>query len=586
MERAHWPLASSAVVVGWLSALVVAAGAVVVADGPGGSTTYAGRTSAVAALTVATGIALVTAGIATWFGLQRRSIGSLAILAGLTWFAPVWVAYRGESLLVPSVAMLLVGLTFPFVVHLVLAYPTGKVVPVRARVFVILVYLEAIAGAVALALVRDPYFDPDCYSNCAVNSFLVRSLPDVARTIQSSDRWFVAITAAIFSAICVWRVTVGSQAARRSFVLVGAPAILFAATVLARIVVLASVRIEDPFDDTLLTIFVAEAAALVLVSIGMFAAFVRTRSERRAVARIVADLGEAPEPGSVQEALASAWGDPALRIAYPSSSGSRYIDASGRSIEEPRAGDGRTNIRLVRDDRTVAIVSHTGMMRDLDHEMGSALLLALENERLQAELLAELDELRASRARIVETSDDERRRLERDLHDGAQQRLLALSYDVRVAQTAAEKAQDEPSGTMLVHAIDQTQSALEALRQVAHGLYPAILAEAGLAAALETFADTSPTPIDLTVARDGRCPETVEAAAYFAVIEAVADAVDRQARLVRVSADRRDGRLEMTIDDDGSARISPMVAIEDRVGSAAGDVLVEPTSIRVTIPCE
>jgi signal transduction histidine kinase len=226
------------------------------------------------------------------------------------------------------------------------------------------------------------------------------------------------------------------------------------------------------------------------------------------------------------------------------------------------------------------------MMRDLDHEIGSALLLALENERLQAELLAELDELRASRSRIVEASDQERRRLERDLHDGAQQRLLALSYDVRVAHATAREAGDEPTGTLLLHAVDETQRALEALRQVAHGLYPAILAEAGLAAALGTFADTSFTAVELSDVEDDRYPEMVEAAAYFAVIEAVADAIDRQAGLVRVSAARRDGRLEMTIDDDGSARIAPLVAITDRVVSAAGDVVVEPTSIRVTIPCE
>ena len=586
MERVHSLLARWAVVGAGLLTLAVAASVIVIAQGPGGATTYAGRAPSVAALTVAAGLALVAAGIASWFGLQRRSIGWLAILAGLMWFSPVWVAYRGGMRLVPSIAMLLVGFTFPLVVHLVLAYPGGRVAPVLIRIFVFLVYVEAIAAAVALALLRDPYFDPSCYSNCAINTLLVRSLPSVARTIQRSDRWFVVIAAAVFCGICLWRMELGSRAARRSLAPVAVPAILFAAGTAARIVVLERVQVEDPFDDVLLTIFVVEAVALVLLATGMFAAFVRTRAERRSVARIVADLGDAPEPGSVQEALAEASGDPGLQIAYPTAGGAGYIDAQGRSTGDPFAGSGRSNIRLVRDDRTVAVVSHTGAIRDLEHEIGSALLLALENERLQAELLAELEELRASVSRIVETGDEERRRLERDLHDGAQQRLLALSYDVRLAHTAAREAGDEPAGALLAEAIDETQDALEALRQLAHGLYPAVLAEAGLAAAVATFADTAPIPIELTDRQEERYPEAVEAAAYFTVTEAVADAIDRGAGLVTVSARRQERHLIMTIDDDGSERISRMVEVVDRVGAAGGDVIVTPTKIQLELPCE
>src|SRR5205814_4787205 len=131
----------------------------------------------------------------------------------------------------------------------------------------------------------------------------------------------------------------------------------------------------------------------------------------------------------------------------------------------------------------VAIVNHTASVAELEPELRAAIRLALENERLQAEVLAQLRDLRASRTRIVETSDAERRRLEHDLHDGAQQRLLALSYDLRLARAAAEADGGREVATLLASAGDEAQAALGELRELAHGIYPAILAGAGLARA-------------------------------------------------------------------------------------------------------
>jgi signal transduction histidine kinase len=446
--------------------------------------------------------------------------------------------------------------------------------------------VEAFLAAIGLALVRDPFFDPACYSNCALNVFLVRSLPTVARAIQSADRWFVAAAAVSLIGMCFWRLASASRAARRTLAPVVLPGVLFAAATVARAVDLQHVGVENPFNDVLLTIFVVEAIALLLLAVGLSAAVWRTLSERRAVARIVTGLGEAPEPGSVQAALAAVLSDPGLRIAYPLTGEGRYIDARGRHVDGPVPGDGRVITRLVRADRTIAIVSQSAGTRELEQRLGPALLLALENERLQAELLAELEELRASRLRIVETTETERRRLERDLHDGAQQRLLALSYDVRRVRAAAESVADERTGTLLARAIDQTQTALEGLRRVAHGIYPAILAEAGLAAALATFADTAPLPVQLKGIEDRRYPGPVESAVYFSVVETVADAVDRGAGRVTVRASHEEGRLDLEVEDDGSERTSPMVSIIDRIGAAGGEVVAEPRRIRVSIPCE
>ncbi len=153
----------------------------------------------------------------------------------------------------------------------------------------------------------------------------------------------------------------------------------------------------------------------------------------------------------------------------------------------------------------------------------------MENERLQAELVAQLGELRASRARIVETAGAERRRLERNLHDGAQQHLLALSYDIRLARAGAAADGDTAAQMTLATAIEETQGALQELRELAHGIYPAVLAEAGLAPALATLADTAPLPVQILRAGDRRYPAPVEAAAYFAVAEAIGDAARRGA---------------------------------------------------------
>jgi signal transduction histidine kinase len=314
-------------------------------------------------------------------------------------------------------------------------------------------------------------------------------------------------------------------------------------------------------------------------------ATVRTRSQRRAVARIATSLGQAPPPGSLQAALAQAIGDPELQIAYRLPAAQHHVDANGRPVPEPVAAPGRAVTTLVRDGRRVAVVSHTAALPDLERELGAAVRLALENERLQAEALAQLDQLRASRVRIVETGDSERRRLERDLHDGAQQRLLALSYDLRLARASAQADGDSRTGSLLTQATDQAQAALGELRVLAQGIYPAVLAEAGLGPALATLADTAPLPVEILAEANGRYPAAVETAAYLLVAEALDDAAGRDASHATVSAVQDDGRLVVTVQDDGTDRTSSMVQLADRVGALDGSLDVEPSRLRAEFPC-
>jgi signal transduction histidine kinase len=462
------------------AALAVGLGALAVAQGPGRFTTYAGRSGLTATLTVAAGLGLVGAGLVTAFSHPARRIGDLALLAGLVWFAPVWVGWDKGPPLVRSLGMLAAGFAFPLLLHLVTAYPSGRLRGGVARALVAAVYLETALAALGLALFRHPFYDPNCWANCTDNRFLVRSLPGLARGIEVTDRWFTAAAAAALVALCARWLLGDSGPARRTLLPIALPATLLAGAVIAHAVALQRRPLEDPSDRAFQTIFVVECAAVILLAAGLVWAAVRTRVQRRAVARISANLGQAPPPGSLQAALAQAVGDPDLQIAYWLPAAQHYVDATGRPVPAPVAAPGRAVTTLVRDGRQIAVVAHTAALPDLERELGAAVRLALENERLQAEVLAQLEDLRASRVRIVETGDAERRRLERDLHDGAQQRLLALSYDLRLARASAQADGDTQTGSLLTQATDQAQAALGELRELAHGIYPAILTEAGL----------------------------------------------------------------------------------------------------------
>jgi signal transduction histidine kinase len=276
---------------------------------------------------------------------------------------------------------------------------------------------------------------------------------------------------------------------------------------------------------------------------------------------------------------------PSSRSAYWLPDGQRYVDAAGRQVVEPAIKPGRTLTPLVRSGRKIAVVSHTAAVPDLERAIGAAVRLALENERLQAETLAHLDQLRASRVRIVETGDAERRQLERDLHDGAQQRLLALSYDLRLARAQAQSDDDASTTSLLTEATGEAQAALSELRTLAHGIYPAILGEAGLAPAVYSLADTTAIPVEIRSMAEGRYPTAVETAAYILVAEGLDNAARRDASHVTVDIVQDGGWLMVMVEDDGSDRTSDLIQLADRVGALDGRLVVESTRLRAALRC-
>jgi signal transduction histidine kinase len=565
--------------------LAVAVTAFLIAAGSGMFTTYAGRSSLAAGLMVAAGLALVLAGLLASLTSRTGPAGDLAVLAGIIWFAPVWVGWELGPPLVRSVGMIAAGFTFPLIFYVVLAFPGGRPPTTGTRALAWAVGLEAVLVALGLALFRDPYLDPACWANCADNVFLVRSLPTLARAVAATDRWFTAAAATALLAVAAWRLLARRGRARGVLVPIALPAIVFAAAAAAHAIALSLMPLEDPANPAFQLIFDVQNAAVILLAAGLAADAVMTIVHRRGVARVVASLGEAPAPGSLELALARALGDPELRVAYWLPDARRYVDAQGQPAAEPDAAPGRLVTVLMQQDRRVAVVSHAAALPELEREFGAAVRLGLENERLQAEILFQLGEVRASRARIVQAGDAERRRLERNLHDGAQQRILALSYDIRLAHASAEADADDRSRLLLEQALAEVQAGLGELRELAHGIYPAILTEAGLGPALATLADTAPIPVELDDAIKDRYPEVVETAAYLVVAEAIEDAAGRGASYAAVTAAYRDGRLTVTVEDDGQSRSASMTEIADRAGALGGILTVEPTRLGVEIPC-
>jgi len=210
-------------------------------------------------------------------------------------------------------------------------------------------------------------------------------------------------------------------------------------------------------------------------------------------------------------------------------------------------------------------------------EVGAAAGLALDHERLQAQARARLEQLRASRARTVEAGDAERRRLERDLHDGAQQRLVVLSFALRLLR--AEVGDD--AAARVDAATAELRDALDELRELARGIYPAVLVDEGLAAAIEALAESGTAPMRLGPLPDERFVPAVEAAAYFLVAE-----LARRGGAVGVSAARADGRLVVEVE--GAAvggDVEDLEDLEDRIGAVDGALVVEDGSVRAEIPC-
>ena len=287
-----------------------------------------------------------------------------------------------------------------------------------------------------------------------------------------------------------------------------------------------------------------------------------------------------------------------MELAYWVPNRDAYVDSAGRPMQLDPAPKGKIATVIEHEGRRVGAIVHDADLaeeRDLVQAVGAAAALTLENERLDAELRAHVDELRASRARIVTAGYAERQRLERDLHDGAQQRLMALGINLRLARDLI--ASDAEAAALLDSSLEELNEATRELRELARGIHPAALTDRGLASALNGLAGRSPVQVELTVETpDERLPSTVESAVYFVVAEALTNVARyAQARTVKVTVVRSNGQVDVQVSDDGVGGADPaqgsgLRGLSDRVAALDGRLdLTSPdgdgTTVRARIPC-
>jgi signal transduction histidine kinase len=475
--------------------------------------------------------------------------------------------------------------------HLLLAAPDG-VLERGDRRIITAGYLLVTVGVLPLFLFYDPATDCD---NCPENVFLIQGNEDVENVASAVVNLIgIAIIALVIrSLVRRWRSATRSE--RRLY----AP--MYGAGLATLIALLGQLALQSTGsgDEAITVLSILSMLPFALVPYLFLGAFARTRFiQGGAVGELVARLGTAPGVGNIRDALADALDDPTLELAYWLPDRGEYVDAAGRPVELPDDDSSRCVTRIERDGECIAAIVHSDTMpevREHAERVGAAAALALQKERLDAELRAKIDELRASRERMLRIGLEERRRLERDLHDGAQQRLVSMALNIRLARA---KLDEDPvaADKLLESAGTELDAALEELRELARGIHPAVLSDRGLGTALETLASRAPVPVELADLPDERLPEAVELAAYFVVAEALTNVAKyANASHATVEVERDNGRVVVEVADDGVGGANPengtgLRGLADRLAVLEGRLEVDSeqgrgTTVRAQIPC-
>ena len=522
----------------------------------------------------------VLAGLVAWCRRPESRFGPLMVVAGFTMFlstlawanAPLPYTIGQAFDLLPAIVFL----------HVFLAFPTGRLGTTFERALVGLGYFVAFGLEIVGMLLGG--YGPD-------NLLEVVSEPGAAATLL--DVQLIAI-----SALCL--IGVGVRLARRRRA--GRPlrrsiALVVDAFALG-LVMIAWLFVTGAFDGPgFETLRRATFFVIGLAPAAFLAGVLSARLARSAVADLLVELRAAPDPGELRDALARALRDPTLQLAYWLPQYASWADADGRPMALPADGDGLATTVIERDGQAIAALVHDAALQDepqLLDAVSAAAGIALENARLHAELAARLEELRGSRVRVMEAGQQERKRLERNLHDGAQQRLVALSLELTMLKKRLDA--DPEASSRIEHARSEIALSLQELRDIARGLHPAVVSGHGLAVALESLAARAPVPIRLNVDLQDRLPEQLEVAAYYLVSESIAN-IGKHAHASSASVDvsRNDGQVVIEVVDDGVGGAdteagSGLRGLADRVEALDGRLRVwtpsgRGTRVRAEIPC-
>jgi signal transduction histidine kinase len=542
----------------------------------GATTDHVGQ----AALFVWIMAAYIASGLVAWHRRPRSNFGRLLIAVGfgvglsnLSWSGNPLAFTVGQAADLLPVALFL---------HVFLAFPTGRLTTRATRIVVGGAYAVSVGLQVVVMLLGG--FGPD-------NLLAVTDAPSAANAIHAVE--LVTLAALLLSGVALL------SYGKRVFLLVNSFAL--------GLVSLALLLVMGVFAGTGFPVVQRLTLAILgLAPIAFLVGLLNARLARTAVGDLVVKLRE--EPADLRPALARALRDPDVALLYWLPQYQSWVDQEGAAA----VPDERRTTRVIRrDGEPIAALVHHPALADepeLLDAVVAATAMVLDNGRLRAELRASLAEVRGSRARVLEVGRRERRRLERDLHDGAQQRLVGLSLRLGLleAQLAGEAHEEkseksgeafgEALGEALAEAKQEVAASLAELRDIAHGLYPAVLTGHGLAVALESVAGQASVPVRLEVRLGERPPEAVEVAAYYVVCESLTN-VDRHAKAsgVSVAVLPAGGSVVVEVADDGvggadTANGSGLRGLADRVEALGGTLRVwSPsgggTRIRAELPC-
>jgi signal transduction histidine kinase len=538
------------------------------------------------------GLSFCGTGVFAWLRRPHNRFGALMTGVGFTWFLSALT--ESNDPWVHTLGVYLAPLYLVLVGHMLLAFPSGRLETTAARTLIAIAYLDAL-------LVQLPYFflngDISGTDHAPANAWGIIDNPDSAQVFATVAQLVAVALIVWLGALLFAKRKVASPPQRRAM----APVLWTGVALMATLTV---GSVEHLIDASNLTVAGPSLASLIVLAALPWAFVVGLLRTRYSRAGAVGDLVErlnaqGVEGESLRDALSDALGDRSLTLAFWSRGSERYVDAHGQPVDLPPATSrARAVTEIEREAMPVAAIVHDAALLDepgLVRAAGAAAALALENERLEAELKARVAELQVSRAKVIEVGMAERRALERNLHDGAQQRLVALSLQLGLAKT---KLRDDPDTAerILDGARTELASALEELRELARGIHPAILTDRGLAPALEALASRAPVPVEIDEVPEGRMPMPVEAVAYFVVAESLtnmAKYADAEYASVRVL--RENGYAVVEIEDNGIGGADPSAGsglrgLADRLAALDGRLEVDSppgvgTTVRARIPC-
>ena len=523
----------------------------------------------------------ILAGLIAWWRRPDSRFGPLMVAAGV-------VVFLSSLQWANAPAPYTLGLAFDLLpvalfLHLFLAFPDGRLEGPLEQVVVAAAYAAALGLQLVKLLLEGGGAD---------NLLAVVAEPAAAGTVADVQLIALAALSLAGSALLGVRRRRSGRPLRRSVSLLVDSFALGLVAIAA--LMLAGAFELSAFETIRRVTFGIVGLAPVAFLIGLMDA----RLARSGVGDLVVELRGDPPPDALRGALARALRDESLTLAYWLPEFESWADLQGRPMVLPGPDSGVATTVIDRDGVPVAALLHHPSVADepeLLDAVSAAAGIALENGRLHAELKARLEGLRGSRGRVIEAGQKERQRLERDLHDGAQQRLIALSLELRRLET---RLGDNPDAqASLDQARQEIALSLEELRAVARGIHPAVVTGHGLAVALESLTARAAVPVRLTVEVEGRAQERLEVAAYYVVCESLANiGKHAQATSATVDVTRMDGHIVVEIVDDGiggadSERGTGLRGLADRVEALGGRLRVWTprgggTRVRAEMPCE